>query len=307
MSKLGKALKNPYRAIEYMLYKHRWMTRGLSDKQYIKLMYRVCIGEKLDLNHPKTYTAKLQWLKLYDRRPQYSAMVDKYDAKEYIAARIGEEYVVKNYGVWERFEDIDFDKLPSRFVLKCTHDCGGLVICHDKSKLDLAAAEKKINKCLKHNYYKSGREWPYKNVKPRIIAEEYLEDTATGELRDYKFFTFDGVPKALFIASDRQSKSEETKFDFFDMDYNHLEVLNGHPNSGKLPEKPINFEKMKELAAKLSEGIPHLRVDFYEVDGKVYVGELTFFHWSGFVPFNPREWDEKLGDWLTLPAEKHNG
>jgi len=231
--------------------------------------------------------------------------VDKFDVKKYVADRIGEEYIIPTYGVWDSFDEIDFDKLPDQFVLKCTHDSGGLVIVRDKSALDKTKARRKIEKCLKRNFYYLGREWPYKDVKPRIIAEAYMEDETTAELRDYKFFTFNGVPKVLFVASERQKEGEETKFDFFDMDYNHLPVCNGHPNASVPPKKPETFEKMRELAEKLSEGIPHLRVDFYEVNGKIYFGELTFYHWSGMVPFEPEEWDYTFGSWLELPIAKN--
>ena len=273
----------------------------LPDVPFLKLKYRVAMKKKLNLKKPVTYNEKLQWLKLHDRKPIYTDMVDKFEAKRYVAERIGEEYIIKTLGVWDHFDEIDFDKLPERFVLKCTHDSGGLVIVKDKNNLDKAAAKEKIEKCLKRNFYYAGREWPYKNVKPRVLAEEYMEDSKTAELRDYKFFAFNGKVKALFIASERQKENEETKFDFFDAEYNHLPVRNGHPNAEIPPEKPKNFEKMKAFAEKLSEGIPHLRVDFYEVDGKIYFGELTFSHWSGMVPFEPEEWDKTFGDWIELP------
>jgi len=259
------------------------------------------MGKKLNLDNPKTFNEKLQWLKLYDRNPLYTTLVDKYAVRQYIKDTIGEEYLIPLVGgPWKTFDEIDFDALPDQFVLKCTHDSGGLVICRDKSKLDKEKARRKIEKCLKTNYYYGNREWPYKNVPPQIIAEKYMTDTLTAELRDYKFFCFDGMVKALFIATERANETEETKFDFFDENFQHLPFTNGHPNAAKLPEKPKRFELMKELAAKLSKGIPHVRVDFYEVDEKVYFGELTFFHWSGLVPFNPPEWDQKVGDWITL-------
>lgn len=276
----------------------------LSDKAYIKLMFKVALGKKLNLKEPKTYSEKLQWLKLYDRRPEYSTYVDKYEVKNYVAEKIGKEYIIPTLGVWESFDEIDFGSLPEQFVLKCTHDSGGLVICKDKSKLDISKAKAKIEKSLKTNYYKLGREWPYKNVKPRIIAEQYMEDEKTKELRDYKFFAFDGDVRAVFIATERQIENEETKFDFFDAEFNHLPFTNGHPNAKVPPEKPINFEKMKELAAKLSKGIPQVRVDFYEVNGAVYFGELTFFHWGGMKPFDPEEWDYTFGSWIKLPNKK---
>jgi len=273
----------------------------LPDKPYLSLLFRIKFKRKLNWNDPKTFNEKLQWLKLYDRKPEYTTMVDKYEAKRYVAGIIGEEYVIPTLGVWDSADDIDFDALPNQFVLKCTHDSGGLVICKDKSSLDIPKAIKKLNRSLRRNFYRDGREWPYKNVKPRIIAEKYMEDIKTGELRDYKFFCFNGEVKLLFIATERGSEDSETKFDFYDMNFNHLDIRNGHPNSTENIDKPINFEKMKKLSAMLSKGIPHVRIDFYEVNGEVKFGEMTFFHWSGFIPFEPEEWDIKLGSWLELP------
>ena len=275
--------------------------RILPDSLYIRLKYLWHMKKLPNLRNPKTYNEKLQWLKLHDRKPEYTRMVDKYEAKQYVAERIGEEYIVPTLGVWDHFDDIDFDSLPDQFVLKCTHDSGGVVICKNKAQLDLAAAREKLERSLKENYYWHDREWPYKNVKPRILAEQYMEDEKTGELRDYKFFCFDGAVKALFVASERQKKGEETKFDFFDADGQHLPFTNGHPNADVMPQKPERFELMKTVASKLSVGIPQLRVDFYEVNGKVYFGELTFSHWGGMMPFDPPEWDEILGSWITLP------
>lgn len=226
-------------------------------------------------------------------------IVDKYEAKRIVGEIIGEKYIIPTLGVWDRFDDIDFELLPNQFVLKCTHDSGGLVICKDKSKFDVSKAKSIIENCLKHSFYWGQREWPYKNVKPRIIAEKYMEDSITEDLRDYKFFAFDGEVKALFIATERQTEGE-TKFDFFDSDFNHLNFTNGHPNAEKMPLKPQNFDLMKTLAAELSRGIPHVRVDFYEVNGEVYFGEMTFSHWSGMMPFDPEEWDYKFGNWIKL-------
>lgn len=301
-NKIKRVLENPYRIFSVLA------TRGLfdwlPDKTYLKLYYRSQIGKKLDLENPKTYNEKLQWLKLHDRQPIYTTMVDKYAAKEYVAQRIGQEHIVPNYGVWDSFDEIDFDALPEKFVLKTTHDCGGIVICRDKKTLDLAAARKKMEKALKTGYFYRNREWPYKNVKRRIIAEAYLEDSQTDDLRDYKFFCFDGEVRALFVASQRQTVGEETKFDFFDENYQHLPFTNGHPNAAVMPEKPEQFETMKALAQTLSAGFPHMRVDFYQVNGQVYFGELTLYHWSGVVPFRPESWDQTFGDWLTLPEKK---
>jgi len=280
------------------------LTRHLSDESFIKKQFKYTMGYDLDLENPKTYNEKLQWLKLFDRKSAYTVMVDKYAVKQYVSKKIGEEYLIPTLGVWDKPEDIDFDVLPDQFVLKCTHDSGGLVICKDKKKLDKSQAVKKIKSCLKRKYFYIHREWPYKNVRPRVIAEQYMEDSETGELRDYKFFCFNGEVKALFIASERQSESTETRFDFFDTDFNHLPITNGHPNADTPPQKPKCFEEMKRLASLLSKNIPHVRVDFYEVNGRVYFGELTFSHWSGFVPFSPKEWDYTFGSWIKLPDKK---
>ena len=255
---------------------------------------------ELNLDNPRTFNEKLQWIKLYDHNPLYTKLVDKFRAKQYVIEKVGEEHVIPLLGRWDDVNEIEWDKLPNQFVIKCSHDCGGMVICKDKSKLDINAAKKKLKRCLKRNYYWESREWPYKNVIPVIFAEAYMEDEY-GELRDYKWFCFDGEPKALFVASERQKEDEETKFDFFDANFNHLPITNGHPNSSKLIEKPKGFDTMKDLASTLSKGIPEVRVDFYSVNGKVYFGEFTFFHWGGLMPFKPKEWDYKFGDWIKLP------
>lgn len=282
----------------------RGFYNSMPDDEFLKLKFKYSMGKELNLDNPNTFNEKIQWLKLYDRKPIYTIMVDKYEVKQYIADTIGKEYVIPTLGIYDSFDEIDFDSLPNQFVLKCTHDSGGLAICRDKTAFDKKKAKKKIEKSLKNNFYKKGREWPYKDVKPRIIAEQYMEDSETKELRDYKFFAFNGKVKLLFIASERQSEKEETKFDFFDADFNHLPFTNGHPNAEIPPKKPSKFKEMIELAEKLSQNIPFVRVDFYEVNGKIYFGELTFYHWSGMVPFKPEEWDKTLGDWITLPPKQ---
>lgn len=294
-------VRNPFRVV-YPL-NRRGLLNWLPDKMYLDLLYRACQGKKLQLKQPKTYSEKLQWLKLYDRRPEYTTMVDKYEAKKHIAGVIGEEYIVPTIGLWDRFEDIDFDKLPDKFVLKCTHDSGGLIICKDKANLDIKAARKKICKSLKKNYFYQGREWPYKNVKPRIICEPLLEDDTKSGLSDYKFYCFDGCVRMLHITFGRGT-AEGLSMNYYDRDLNLLPV--GHykyPNYKGEFIPPTQYEKMVELASKLSEGIPHVRVDFYEVNGKIYAGELTFFTDSGVAFFNPREFDETVGKWLALPME----
>lgn len=271
------------------------------DEAYLRHAYKANMGFAPDLEHPRRYTEKLQWLKLHDRRPEYGPMVDKCEAKRYVAERIGKRYVIPAYGVWDTAEEIDFGALPDRFVLKCTHDCGGMVVCRDRAAFDEKRARRMLAKALKRDFYRQWREWPYRLVKPRILAEKYMEDSATGALPDYKFFAFDGVVRAMFVATDRQNPDEETKFDFYDADYRHLPLRNGHPNAAVPPPRPETFDEMKALAAILSKGLPHVRVDFYEADGKAYFGELTFSHWSGIVPFEPDEWDFTFGEWLKLP------
>ncbi len=283
---------------------HRNFLTWIPDQIIIEKKYHYAFRKKLNLENPASYTEKLQWLKLYNRRSEYTNMVDKYEAKIYAAQKIGSEYIIPNLGIWERFEDIDFNTLPDSFVLKCTHDCGSVILCSDKKTLDIPAARKKLSAAMKRNYYWSEREWPYKNIPPRIIAEKYMSSSDGKGLRDYKFFCFDGNVRAMFIAAEGVAENTEVKFDFFDENFNHLPIRNGHDNAAVPPERPVCFSKMKELASFLSEGIPHVRVDFYEVDGRIYFGEMTFFHFGGFVPFEPEEWDEIFGSWLTLPEKQ---
>jgi len=274
---------------------------ALSDEDFIRLIYLRKFGREINLDNPKTYNEKLQWLKLYYHNPLYTKLVDKYAVKEYIADIIGEKYVIPTLGVWKHFDEIDFEKLPDCFVLKCNHGSGDAVIVKDKTSFDKALARKKIEASLRNNYYILSREWPYKNISPRIIAEPYLEDSKTKELRDYKFFCFNGDVKAMFVATDRQKQGEEVKFDYFDAEYNHLPLLQEHENASVAPEKPLNFEEMKQIASKLSKGFPEARIDLYDVNGKVYFGEITFFHFGGFMPFVPEKWDYTFGSWIELP------
>lgn len=275
----------------------------MKDEKYLKKRFNYVFGYKLDLNNPQTFNEKLQWLKLYDRKPDYIKMVDKYEVKDYISQMIGQEYIVPTIGVWERFDDIKFDELPNQFVLKCTHDSGGLVICKDKNNFDLIGARKKIEKSLKYNYFFMGREWPYKDVKPRIIAEKYMEndgnDEAQGELTDYKFMCFNGEVKCSFTCHNRYQEGG-LKVTFYDRDWNVMPFERHYPRSIEGLPKPSNYEKMIKLAEKLSKGIPFVRIDFYESGGKIYFGEITFYPGSGFEEFTPTTWDYKLGSWIDL-------
>lgn len=285
----------------FMFLSNRGFFNRMSDKAYLKLRYNCIMGKKLNLDNPVTYNEKLQWLKLYDRKPEYTKMVDKYEAKKYVADIIGEEYIIPTLGVWDNVNDIDFDALPNQFVLKCTHDSGGIVICKDKAELDIENAKNTLNHFLNRNFYSVHREWPYKDVQPRIIAEKYMEDESGKDLKDYKFFCFNGEPKLLYI-SEGLSDHSTAKISFADMDYNIAEFKrNDFKPFDELPKKPINFEKMKELAKVLSKDRAFIRVDFYEINKKIFFGELTFFPCSGYLPFDPEKYDKILGDWITLP------
>lgn len=277
----------------------RGLLNILTDRAYLKLRYQLKFNKPLNLKEPKTFNEKLQWIKLYDRNPIYSTMVDKLACKKIVADRIGEKYVIPVVGgPWETFDEIDFDKLPNQFVLKTNHDSGGVILCRDKATFDKEKARTFLNNHLAKNYYYSGREWPYKNITPHIFAEMFLDDNSGDAIYDYKFFCFDGVPKIMYLSRD---KSDDPRTDFFDMEYRHLDMQMRDPHSDIPPEKPEKFEEMKRVAAEVSKGIPHVRVDFYMIGDKLYVGETTFFHCGGFVEVKPEQWNITMGDWITLP------
>ncbi len=272
----------------------------LSDKSYLKLIYRLTFGKQLNLKNPVTFNEKLQWLKLYDREPRYTQMVDKYAVKEYIAQTIGQAYVIPTLGVWDSFDEIDFDALPDQFVLKTTHDSGGVIICTQKDRLDRQKAKEKLEKALKRNFFYFGREWPYKAVKPRILAEKYLIDPSFGELRDYKFFCFNGVCKCMKVDFDRFIQH---RANYYDPQGNLMDLGEAvcPPQMDRGILLPQTKDQMLRLAQQLSKDIPFLRVDFYDVGGKIYFGELTFFPASGFGAFTEEKWDTILGQWIQLP------
>lgn len=282
----------------------RFCLNLIPDKTYLKLKYKHKMGKKLDLENPQTFNEKMQWLKLYDRNPLYTKLVDKYEVREYIKEKIGEEYLIPLLGVYDNFDDIDFAKLPNQFVIKCTHDSGGLVVCRDKQKLDLKKAKVKINKCLKNNFYYYNREWPYKNVKPRIIIEKYMEDTNSKELVDYKFFCFNGQPKFIYV-SEGLENHETAKISFVNMEFEREKFKRtDYKDFETIPSRPKNFEEMKEISKILSHDVRFLRVDLYEINGKVYFGELTFTPCAGFLPFEPKEYDKIIGEWIDLEENK---
>lgn len=269
--------------------------QSMSDEEYLRKVYFLTFLKKLNLDNPTTFNEKLNWMKLYKREEKYTQMADKYAVKEIVASLIGSQYVVKNYGVYDSWDDIDFSKLPDQFVLKGTHDSGGASLCRDKNTFNYEAVRAKIERNQKSNFFYWYREWPYFNIKPRIIADELLDDHAGNELRDYKFWCFNGKPTYMYITI----KGKNVYENFYDMDYNSVEINHLFPRHIPEFDKPANFELMKELASKLSQGIPFVRVDFFDVNGKVYFGEYTFYDWGGMRPFKGN-WDKKLGKLIEL-------
>jgi len=273
------------------------------DKIYIKMLFPLKVGYKLNLKNPQSFNEKLQWLKLYYRDPLLPNLVDKYEYKEYVKKNVGEQFVIKTYGVWTSVEEIDFDNLPSQFVLKTTHDQGGIIVCRDKSNFDIVRAKKKLQKHLNRNLYYLFREWVYNNVQPRIIAEEYLEDISTEGLKDYKFYCFDGVPKLMYITCGKQK--DINYIDFYDMDFNYIDIKRPKfKQFGNNHIKPKNWDLMIEFSKKMSQGQPHVRIDFYNVNDKLYFGEFTLFQGGGLMPFYPEKWDYMLGEYISLPKPK---
>ena len=292
----------------------------IPDKLYVKCLYRHSTGKKLNLKNPKGFNEKIQWLKLNYHRPEYTRMVDKYEVKELVASIIGDEYIIPTIGVWNHFDEINFDELPDKFVLKCTHDSSGIVIVRDKSRMDINLTKNKLEKSLRNNFYYSGREWPYKNVKPRILAEKYMEDTLvnttnassnnsimqnnTNELVDYKFFCFNGSPRFLYVsrANFDNKGNKNALISYYNLDWSKPEFY--RPDHKAIDfdiVKPKRFEEMIEIAEKLSLGMPFVRVDLYCIDENPYFSELTFYPGSGFWSFKPDSWEEEIGSWIDLP------
>ena len=288
----------------------KYALRILPDSIYLKLYYFTKFKRPLNLKNPKSFNEKLQWLKLNDRNPLYTVLVDKIEAKKYVANIIGEEYIIPTLGEWNDPDKIILEQLPDQFVLKCNHGSGDVFICKDKSTFDFESAKKKLKKLLKEDYYLVGREWPYRDVNRKVFAEKYIQNTTNteshgtkstdySELSDYKFMCFNGNMRCSFVCTERYSPSG-LKVTFFDRDWNELPFERTYPRSEKRIQCPENYEKMVNLAEILSQNISFVRVDFYESDGKIYFGELTFYPGCGFEKFNPDEWDYNLGDWIDL-------
>lgn len=303
------------------------LTHFMSDEKYLKKKFKLALGYELDLENPKTFNEKLQWLKLHDRRSEYTIMADKYLARGYAVEKLNSrtfvsggaeggvnsaeinynEHLIPILGVWDSPDEIDFDKLPDKFVLKCNHDSGGLVIVRDKSKMDKRAVKKKLKKALKRNYYWVSREWPYKDIPPKIICEKFMRDKSSDQgLTDYKFYCFNGKPEFLYVSVGLEDHAtaqigfvmpDWTAAPFGRSDYKKFETL---------PPKPKHFNEMMEFAHRLSSGIPFLRVDLYEIEAKIYFSEFTFTPCGGFMPFEPQKWDKKLGEILNITAVSHS-
>ena len=282
----------------------------LSDEKYLKLIYWARTGLKLDFNNVKTYDEKLQYLKLYDRKPEYTNLVDKIEVKKIVGEKIGSDYIIKTIGVYDKFNQINFEELPNSFVIKCSHDSGGLVVCKNKNDLDLKKVKKKINKCLKHNYYKRSREWQYNKIRPRILIEEYIELGDINNHFDYKFMCFNGEVKYLFldvgVIDSEGGHAEEYYRNIYDKDFNLQDFKETRNNTPFIINKPKNFEKMIEIAETLSKNIPHVRIDLYNVNGKIYFGEITFYHGSGINNFIPNNYSIILGDLIDLNLLKNS-
>lgn len=277
----------------------------LPEDTFLKYRYRLLMKRPLDLDNPKTFNEKMQWLKLYNRKSIYTTMVDKSLAKDYVAEKIGSEHIIPTLGVWNNFDEIDFSKLPNQFVMKSTNGGGGsgVVICQDKAKFNLLYAKERLEKSMNVSTSKLQGEWVYKDIHPRIIVEKLMKDTEDGDLKDYKFFCFNGKVFCF-------------KVDFGRFTEHHANYYNAKgellpfgeticpPDFNYQISMPPNLSQMITLAERLSEGHPFLRVDFYNINSKIYFGECTFYPNSGFGTFVPEEWDEKLGELIVLPRKK---
>lgn len=297
--KIIRYTRDPYYAIgNDLINRHPQL---MSDKWYIKIQWLNECGYKLDLKKPQTFNEKIQWLKLYDRNPLYTTLVDKYRVKAWVADRIGSEHIVPILATYESVDDINLDTLPNQFVLKCNHDSGGVAVCRNRDSFDWTAAKTLLTSHLEKNHYNYAKEWAYKNVKPLVFAEKYIEDSSGEDaLMDYKWFCFNGVPQIMYMCRERGGHPSTA---FFDMEYKHLPFTMANPIAKELPPKPAEFDSMRNFASILSKDIPHVRVDFYVVNGQIYFGEMTFYDSAGYGPFNPPEWNRTIGDMLHLPTK----
>lgn len=296
---ISRFISNPIIRFDYL--SRIGLLNFMSDKKYLEVKYKLRFGKKLNLDNPKSFNEKLQWLKINDRKALYTLLVDKFEVKKIVSEIIGESHIIPTIGCWNKFEDIDFDKLPDSFVLKCTHDSGGVYIVKNKKNLDMDKIKQKMKSSLKRNYFYSSREWPYKNVKPRIIAEEFIQNKTTDldDIADYKFMCFNGKVKLIFTCTERNTKSG-LKVTFFDLNWNIMPFERHYPKSKIKIQKPIHLTEMIKFAEMLSKDIPFVRIDFYEVENKVYFGEYTFYPGGGFEEFTPEKYDYEIGNLIDI-------
>ncbi len=302
IQKFRKVMRHPIGALIILLGYEK--ASFIPDETYLKIMFRYYVGKKLNISTPQTYNEKLQWIKLNDRKPIYTVMVDKVKARQFVSERIGEEYLIPSIGIWDSPNEIDFDSLPAQFVLKCNHNSGkGMIICKDKSSLDIDNTKKLLREGLEENYYYLGREWPYKDVPRKILGEKYMVDESGKELKDYKVMCFNGEPKVIELHMGRFTNHQTQ--DFYDTKWNKLNIsqnmVSQYKTSNDITPPPPALEEMIDLSRILAENTLHLRVDWYSVNGRLFFGELTFFDGSGFDPYDRYEDDLMLGSWITLP------
>lgn len=290
-------MKNPRKMIRILGDKK--VLNWIPDRSYLKLVYRGETGKKLNINNPQTFNEKLQWLKLYNRKHEYSIYVDKYEVRKHITKTIGEKYLIPLIGVYKSEDEIPWSKLPNQFVLKCTHGSGSNIICLDKNKLDIGEAKKKLRKWMKKSWYWFGREWPYKNVKPRIVCEEFISDI-NNTPDDYKVLCFNGKAKLIEVHIDRYGAHKQ---DFYDIQWNKTKISQGDTNSNFVYDKPVQLEEMIHLSEQLATNMEHVRIDWFVVKNTLYFGEITFFDGSGFTTFDNEEDDYLLGSWIKLPIK----
>lgn len=280
---------------------------NMPDEEYLKMMFKIKTGNVLNLDNPVGFNEKLQWLKLYNRRPEYTIMVDKVLAKELVAGILGKEYIIPTLGVWSNPDDINFEKLPNQFVLKCNHNSGGgMCICTDKTSLNIERIKRNLLKGLKSNSFLASREWPYKNVSRKVLAEEFMKDNNNKSLVDYKFYCFHGKPRFLYVGlANYHDGKKNDELTYLDLEWNPAPFYRtDHKPFPYVLERPGKFDEMLLLATKLAEGIPFVRVDLYYINGKVYFSEFTFFPGGGFNEFKPYGWEKTIGSWIDLSLVK---
>ena len=301
MSKIRTFIENPQYFITSPAAKG-WLN-WVPDSLYLKVLYRVIMGRKLNLGNPREYNEKLQWLKLNDRKPEYSTMVDKYEVRGYIEDLLGDKYLIPCLGIYDSVDDIDIDALPDRFVLKCTHDSGSVEICKDKSSFDIEGARHRLSQAMKRNYYATYREWPYKYVKPRIIAEGYLEGDG-GDLKDYKVMCFNGEAKIIEVHENRFVEGKVHTQTFYDREWGIVPLTQVETVTVDRPsERPRQLEEILRLSELIAKNMYHARIDWYIEGDKIYFGEITFFDGSGFESFSTPEMERMLGDMINLPEK----